>query len=73
MKWYDASVCRPSTSREVLTARMNGNKPSMVQSVSYSVKFNAFNASDSSDDAENAVDIDYWADLPTLEEMLHGE
>lgn len=73
MKWYDASVCRPSTSREVLTARMNGNKPISIQDVSYSVKFNAFNAKDYDDEAAHAIDIDYWADLPTLEEMLDGK
>lgn len=73
MKWYDASVCRPSTSREVLAARMNGEMPSSVQNVSYSVKFNAFNAQDYDDSAEHAIDIDYWADLPTLEEMLDGK
>lgn len=73
MKWYDASVCRPGASREVLVARMNGNKPSFVQSVSYSCKFNAFNAKDYNDSAKHAIVVDYWADLPTLEEMLDGE
>lgn len=70
MKWYDANVCHPSGSRKVLVARMDYDKPSLIQTVDYNEKFNAFNVAGSAENADTAIEIDYWADLPTLEEMI---
>lgn len=69
MKWYDASVCHPSSSREVLIARVCCGKISSIQSMGYSVKYHSFNAYDGMDNAENSVEVDFWADMPTVEDM----
>lgn len=60
MEWWDPEYKLPDTSRHVLEISDNG----VMQVLPYSTKHHAFNAYDFNDNANSAIPVALWADIP---------
>lgn len=60
MEWWDPEYKLPDTSRYVLEISDNG----VMQVLPYSKKHHAFNAFDYYDNADHAIPVALWADIP---------
>lgn len=60
MEWWDPEYKLPDTSRYVIEISDNG----VIQVLPYSAKHHAFNAYDWNDNADKAIPVALWADIP---------
>lgn len=65
IRLHDARTERPSKSGNYIGLKRYSDGYSELSTFMYSRKYDAFNASDASGDA-NAITIDYWAELPDM-------
>lgn len=60
LEWWDPEYKLPDTSRYVIEISDNG----VIQVLPYSAKHHAFNAYDWNDNADKAIPVALWADIP---------
>lgn len=60
LEWWDPEYKLPDTSRDVIEISDNG----VMQALPYSKKHHAFNAYDCIDNADSAIPVALWADIP---------
>ena len=60
LEWWDPEYKLPDTSRYVIEISDNG----VIQVLPYSKKHHAFNAYDWNDNADKAIPVALWADIP---------
>ena len=68
IEWHDASKVRPCASCDCLVMLVDTG---MVDTLSYSKKHDAFNASDFTS-AKHAIEVAYWAKKITMEDIENG-
>lgn len=60
LEWWDPEYKLPDTSRYIIEISDNG----VIQVLPYSAKHHAFNAYDWNDNADKAIPVALWADIP---------
>lgn len=60
INWNNFQDKKPKESGEYLTVTKAGH----IRALDYSKKYEAFNAWDTFDNAEHAIEIEYWATIP---------
>lgn len=69
---HDARTDRPEKSMQVIGWKYYGPKTERWWDTHYSKRNDAFNCGDESEDVRNAFEIDYWAEHPDMDAILHG-